>query len=127
MSELTADFEEEDVSLFKQPGAVWATGFAAAIAFMGIGLVDPILPSIARGLRASAWQVEMLFTSYIVIMAGAMFVTGAIATRVIFAVTAARLAGMDGNRTHPGRLNSAPQTVLKTAESTSSRSSPCLF
>jgi len=34
------------------------------------------------------------------------------------------LAGMDGNRTHPGRLNSAPQTVLKTAESTSSRTSP---
>jgi hypothetical protein len=27
----------------------------------------------------------------------------------------ARLAGMDGNRTHPGRLNSTPQTVLKTA------------
>jgi hypothetical protein len=25
------------------------------------------------------------------------------------------LAGMDENRTHPGRLNSAPQTVLKTA------------
>ncbi len=25
-----------------------------------------------------------------------------------------KLAGMDGNRTHPGRLNSAPQTVLKT-------------
>ena len=24
------------------------------------------------------------------------------------------MAGMDGNRTHPGRLNSAPQTVLKT-------------
>ena len=24
------------------------------------------------------------------------------------------LAGMDENRTHPGRLNSAPQTVLKT-------------
>src|SRR2546430_14592122 len=31
---------------------------------------------------------------------------------------------MDGNRTHPGRLNSAPQTVLKTAEDTSPRSSP---
>ena len=27
-----------------------------------------------------------------------------------------KLAGMDGNRTHPGRLSSAPQTVLKTAE-----------
>jgi hypothetical protein len=25
------------------------------------------------------------------------------------------LAGMDGNRTHPGRLSSAPHTVLKTA------------
>src|SRR5260370_36605239 len=25
------------------------------------------------------------------------------------------MAGMDGNRTHPGRLSSAPQTVLKTA------------
>jgi hypothetical protein len=24
-------------------------------------------------------------------------------------------AGMEGNRTHPGRLSSAPQTVLKTA------------
>jgi hypothetical protein len=27
--------------------------------------------------------------------------------------------GMDGNRTHPGRLNSAPQTVLKTVSLTS--------
>jgi hypothetical protein len=26
-----------------------------------------------------------------------------------------KMAGMDGNRTHPGRLSSAPQTVLKTA------------
>jgi hypothetical protein len=26
-----------------------------------------------------------------------------------------KLAGMDGNRTHAGRLSSAPQTVLKTA------------
>jgi len=26
----------------------------------------------------------------------------------------AKLAGMDGNRSHPGRLSSAPQTVLKT-------------
>src|SRR5438876_4583511 len=34
------------------------------------------------------------------------------------------VAGMDGNRTHPGRLNSAPQTVLKTAGGTSPRTSP---
>jgi len=31
------------------------------------------------------------------------------------------LAGMDGNRTHPGRLSSAPQTVLKTAGLPSAR------
>ena len=92
MSEAAADFQEEDVSLFKQPAAVWATGFAAAIAFMGIGLVDPILPSIARGLQAAPWQVEMLFTSYIVIMAAAMFVTGAIATR--FGPKRTMLAGL---------------------------------
>ena len=34
------------------------------------------------------------------------------------------LAGMDENRTHPGRLSSAPQTVLKTAGGTSPRTSP---
>ncbi|HZV50143.1 MAG TPA: MFS transporter [Candidatus Dormibacteraeota bacterium] len=67
--------------LLRQPRAVWATAFAACVAFMGIGLVDPILPTIARGLRASAWEVELLFTTYIAVMAGAMFVTGAIATR----------------------------------------------
>src|SRR6266446_5917342 len=36
----------------------------------------------------------------------------------------AKVAGMDGNRTHPGRLSSAPQTVLKTAGGTSPRTSP---
>ena len=36
----------------------------------------------------------------------------------------AKLAGMDGNRTHPGRVIGAPQTVLKTAGGTSRRSSP---
>ncbi len=34
------------------------------------------------------------------------------------------LAGMDGNRTHPGRVIGAPQTVLKTAGGTSRRTSP---
>ena len=38
--------------------------------------------------------------------------------------SAAEMAGMDGNRTHPGRVIGAPQTVLKTAGGTSRRSSP---
>lgn len=78
--------------LLRQPRAVWATAFAACVAFMGIGLVDPILPTIARGLRASAWQVELLFTTYIAVMASAMFVTGAIATR--YGAKGTMLAGL---------------------------------
>ena len=32
---------------FKQPKAVWAVAFACVISFMGIGLVDPILPALS--------------------------------------------------------------------------------
>ena len=35
------------VSVWRQPAQVWAVAFACVIAFMGIGLVDPILPAIA--------------------------------------------------------------------------------
>jgi MFS transporter, ACDE family, multidrug resistance protein len=34
-------------SPFRQPKAVWAVAFACVISFMGIGLVDPILPALA--------------------------------------------------------------------------------
>jgi hypothetical protein len=40
---------------------------------------------------------------------------------VMLAVMTVKMAGMDGNRTHPGRLNSAPQTVLKIAFLTCTR------
>lgn len=40
-------------SPFKQPKAVWAVAFACVISFMGIGLVDPILPALAENLHAS--------------------------------------------------------------------------
>lgn len=45
-------------SLLRQPKAVWATAGASVVAFMGIGLVDPILPSIAKGLEATPSQVS---------------------------------------------------------------------
>ncbi|MCG3056302.1 hypothetical protein KZ287_29480, partial [Escherichia coli] len=45
------------------------TVFATFLAFMGIGVVDPILPEIAAQIGASHWQVEMLFTSYLLMMA----------------------------------------------------------
>lgn len=62
--------------------ARYITAFAAFLAFMGIGVVDPILPSIAEQIGASHWQVEMLFTSYIVIMAVMMVPSGILAARL---------------------------------------------
>jgi ACDE family multidrug resistance protein len=50
--------------LRSQPTAVWAVAFAAVVSFMGLGLVDPILPAIANELHASPSDVELLFTSY---------------------------------------------------------------
>lgn len=64
-----------------QPKQVWITAFAAVIAFMGIGLVDPILLSIADGLHAVPSQVTLLFTSYLGVQVLAMLVTGAASAR----------------------------------------------
>ncbi|MFJ1651585.1 MFS transporter [Streptomyces sp. NPDC088337] len=69
-------------SILRQPRAVWATAGASVVAFMGIGLVDPILPSIAKGLNATASQVSLLFTSYFLITAVAMLVTGFVSSRI---------------------------------------------
>ncbi|WP_246609332.1 MFS transporter [Nonomuraea rhizosphaerae] len=62
--------------------SVWATAFAAVVAFMGIGLVDPILPSIAQGLKATPSQVSLLFTSYFLVTAVAMLLTGWVSSRI---------------------------------------------
>src|SRR4051794_7628108 len=67
---------------FAQPRAVWAVGFAAVVSFMGLGLVDPILPAIAEDLHAAPSQVELLFTSYFAITGLAMLVTSAVASRI---------------------------------------------
>jgi MFS family permease len=67
---------------FRQPRAVWAVAFACVISFMGIGLVDPILPALAHSLRATPSQVSLLFTSYLVVTAVAMLVVGAVASTI---------------------------------------------
>ena len=67
---------------FRQPRAVWAVAFACVISFTGIGLVDPILPALSSKLRASPSQVELLFTSYLVVTAVAMLVTGFVSSRI---------------------------------------------
>jgi MFS transporter, ACDE family, multidrug resistance protein len=68
--------------LTRQPKAVWAVAFACVVAFMGIGLVDPILPAIATDLDASPSQVELLFTSYFAFTGISMLVTGWVSSRI---------------------------------------------
>lgn len=99
--------EEGGTSVLRQPKAVWATAGASVVAFMGIGLVDPILPSIARGLHATDSQVSLLFTSYFLITAVAMLVTGFVSSRIggrrtllaglALVVVFAALSGMSGS------------------------------
>ncbi|GHE76057.1 MFS transporter [Streptomyces spiralis] len=66
---------------FRQPKAVWAVAFACVISFMGIGLVDPILPALAESLHASPSQVSLLFSSYLIVTAVAMLFVGWFSSR----------------------------------------------
>jgi len=94
-------------SFFAQPRAVWAVAFACVIAFMGIGLVDPILKSIAVKLDATPSQVSLMFTSYMAIMGVAMLVTGVVSSRIgpkrtllsglVLIIVFAALAGSSGS------------------------------
>ena len=68
--------------MWRQPKAVWAVAFASVVAFMGIGLVDPILKPIADNLNASPSEVSLLFTSYMAVMGVAMLITGVVASRI---------------------------------------------
>src|SRR6201993_3158343 len=95
------------VSPFKQPKAVFAVAFACVVSFMGIGLVDPILPAISNQLHASPSEVTLLFTSYLVVTAVAMLVTNWVSSRIgakrtliaglILIVVFAGLAGASGS------------------------------
>ncbi|AYF97058.1 MFS transporter [Protaetiibacter intestinalis] len=68
--------------ILRQPRTVWVVAFASVIAFMGIGLVDPILPAIAAELDATAAQAELLFTSYLLVTGLAMLVTAWVSSRI---------------------------------------------
>lgn len=68
--------------LLGQPKAVYAVAFACVISFMGIGLVDPILPALKSQLNATESQVTLLFTSYLVVTAVAMLVTNWVSSRL---------------------------------------------
>src|SRR6516225_6438591 len=94
-------------SPFKQPKAVFAVAFACVVSFMGIGLVDPILPAISSQLHASPSEVTLLFTSYLVVTAVAMLITNWVSSRIgakrtliaglVLIVLFAGLAGASGS------------------------------
>ena len=73
---------EASARFFHQPKAVWATAFACVVGFMSIGLVDPILTSIAAGLNATPSQVSLLFTSYFFVTSVMMLGTGFVSSRI---------------------------------------------
>ncbi|MFG2881141.1 MFS transporter [Streptomyces sp. NPDC048297] len=97
-------------SPFRQPKAVWAVAFACVISFMGIGLVDPILPALAESLHATPSQVSLLFSSYLIVTAVAMLIVGWFSSRfgakrtlviglaviVVFAALAGASGSIDG-------------------------------
>lgn len=95
---------EQTTSMWHQPRAVWAVAFASVIAFMGIGLVDPILKPIAESMDATPSQVSLLFTSYMAVMGVAMLITGFVSSRIgakrtlmlglVVIIVSAALAGM---------------------------------
>ncbi|TDC93748.1 MFS transporter [Saccharopolyspora aridisoli] len=79
---MSAGHEVRLLDVFEgQPKTVWITAFAAVIAFMGIGLVDPILLSIAEAMNAGPEQVTLLFSSYLGVQVVAMLITGAFSAR----------------------------------------------
>ena len=93
-------------SFLKQPRAVWARRLACVIAFMGIGLVDPILRD-RRQARRDPSQVSLLFTSYMAIAYISMLVTGVVSSRIgpkrtllaglVLIIVFAGLAGLSGS------------------------------
>src|ERR1700756_4515484 len=95
------------VSPFKEPKAVFGVAFACVVSFMGIGLVDPILPAISNQLHASPSETTLLFTSYLVVTAVAMLITNWVSSRIgakwtlicglILIVAFAALAGSSGS------------------------------
>ena len=80
--QMTGSMTGSAASPFRQPKAVFAVALACVVSFMGIGLVDPILPAISHELNASPSEVTLLFTSYLVVTAVAMLITNWVSSRL---------------------------------------------
>lgn len=87
--------------------AIYATALTAFFAIAGIAVVDPILPVIGEAIGATTWQIELLFTAYIAVMAVGMIpavlatgrfgYTKILAAGVTLVAVAAVLAALSGS------------------------------
>ncbi|MEI5992742.1 MFS transporter [Candidatus Enterococcus mansonii] len=82
--EETEFLEKETKRVIEKSGlrSAYAVAFTCMIAFMGIGLVDPILKTIAQQLNATPAQTTLLFTSYMLVTGIMMLFTGFISSRI---------------------------------------------
>ncbi|WP_436232376.1 MFS transporter [Enterococcus raffinosus] len=80
--DLMENLNENLVTEKENGKAAYVVAFACMIAFMGIGLVDPILNSIAKSLQATPAQTTLLFTSYIMVTGIVMLFTGFVSSRI---------------------------------------------
>ncbi|MGL9748258.1 MFS transporter [Enterococcus sp. DIV0170] len=80
--DLMENLNENLVTEKENDKAAYVVAFACMIAFMGIGLVDPILNSIAKSLQATPAQTTLLFTSYMMVTGIVMLFTGFVSSRI---------------------------------------------
>lgn len=80
--DLMENLNENLVTEKENGKAAYVVAFACMIAFMGIGLVDPILNSIAKSLQATPAQTTLLFTSYMMVTGIVMLFTGFVSSRI---------------------------------------------
>ncbi|RBQ23602.1 hypothetical protein ALNOE001_08260 [Candidatus Methanobinarius endosymbioticus] len=60
---MSLNFSDNSKKVLKSFKSVYAVFFASMIAFMGLELVDPVLPVISQQIGASQTEVALLFTT----------------------------------------------------------------
>ena len=101
------DIQEQTNEETKGKSSALVVAATCMIAFMGVGLVDPILKTIAAQLNATPAETTLLFTSYMLVTGVVMLFTGFLSSRIglkktlmtglFIIVVFAGLGGLSGN------------------------------
>ena len=76
------DIQEQTNEETKGKSSALVVAATCMIAFMGVGLVDPILKTIAAQLNATPAETTLLFTSYMLVTGVVMLFTGFLSSRI---------------------------------------------